>query len=350
MKEAESSLVGNAENVCREVVTIDAGGTGGKVVRMAMIKRSTRSRRSRSQKFRRSVSASALWLIAAMVIFGAFATGYLWRQNKVHPENVSEGTAKNVDEAQRMEAMALIDEAVRARHEERWQGAMNALREARRFEPTVRGVDVLLGEISVEQKDARTLLQAAREALRRGENESSAYLLLALESWMQRGETGTAKAGDAAKQHLADAAERESSNASVYFFLGELNRLLGESGAALTSLSGALSRQEPWDSSALLGVKMQLAAFEASEADKTISVPLADGQAEAVLALRSALRDTSEVGPAIRNMLAVMPSLQAAELLEDAGFSSVRSNQHVEAGLRQAAAWPLRRGGQLGDP
>jgi len=314
-------------------VAVDAGVLDWKVMRMASARRSSRSKRS--------LATGGLWLAAALVVFGAFAAGYFWRQSKDHSDDARGVGPVNIEESRRADALRSIDEAVRARYEERWQGAMNALREARQVDLAVRGVDVLLGEIALEQRDATTLRQATREALRRGENESSAYLLLALESWMQRGETGTAKAGDSAKQHLADAAEAEPSNAAVYFFLGELNRLLGESGAAFSSLRGALARQEPWDSSALISVKMQLAARKASEVGHSIWVPMADEQGGAVLALREAPRDAVAESVAVEKMLAVMPSLQAAHLLADVDLSSVVPETGLAAKLCQVAAWAL---------
>jgi hypothetical protein len=79
-------------------------------------------------------------------------------------------------------------------------------------------------------------------------------------------------------------------------------------------------------------------------------VPLADGQAEAVLALRRALRDTSEVGQAMKKVLAAMPSLQAAELLEDEGLSSPLLQDGLDARLRRVAALSPSRSERPGAP
>jgi hypothetical protein len=160
-------------------------------------------------------------VVSGVFVLSAFAGGILWRQSKVD-RATDQVVAPETSEEQRAEALRLFDEAVRARYEERAQGAMNAVAAARRADPQLRSVDVLVGEIALDQKDPETLRRAAEYALERGENESSANLLNALEVWMCRGEKGTDKAGQLAEQFLSDAAEAEPSNAAVYFFHGEL--------------------------------------------------------------------------------------------------------------------------------
>ena len=231
-----------------------------------------------------------------------------------------------------LEARRLLDEGVRARHEERWQGAMNALSEARRQDPEIGAVDIVIGEIALEQKDARTLRHAARRALRHGTSESSAKLLLALEAWLQRGEGDTVTAGNSAKQHLVEAVESQPSKAAAFFFHGELNRLLGESGEAQRSLQAALHRQTPWQSAAVLGSKLQLAAREASEVGRPVWAPLPDAQAGAVLELREALGRQSVVQPALTAMLAAMPWLQVVAILDD---PALRGGKYERAELAE---------------
>jgi len=293
-----------------------------------------RRRSSRRLLRRREFIRGAARIVALLLISCAFAGGYIWQHGKT--KRLAEEVKPLISsEQQRREALRLVDEAVRARHEKRWQGAINALTEARRADPLVLGVDVLLGEIALEQKDAKTMRYAAEQSLRRGESESAAKLLLALVTWMGRGEDGAAKAGNLAKQQLAEAMASEPSNAAAYFFHGELNRLLGESGEAHNNLLAALRRQVPWKSSALLAVKSHLAAHEALKAGQSLAPLSPNAQAAVALAVRGALESRTSVGPMFAEMLSGMPSLQAIVLLEDPTFNHGRGNREVDALLEK---------------
>jgi hypothetical protein len=274
-------------------------------------------------------------LVAVIVTVIAFAAGYQRKADLFAPLGSVQADG-SVISGQNLQALERVDEAVRARYEERWQGAMNALREARLNDPAVRGVDVLLGEIAVEQKNPAALRQAAREALRRGENESSAYLLLALEAWMQRGETGTSKAGDSAKQYLADAADDEPSNPAIYFFRGELSRLLGAAAEAQLGMVSALHRQAPWKSSALLALKVQLASRESSAPSLSSSTDLSGVQASRALSVRDAVLTLAPVQPALNELISTSSSLQLKELLEDLAFREAVGNSEILA-VRKAS-------------
>jgi len=209
----------------------------------------------------------------------------------------------------------------------------------------VQGVQVLAGQIGLDRRDARMLGRGARAALQRGENVSSSNLLLALEAWMRREELGAAKAGESAKQYLANAVESEPSNASAFFFLGELSRLLGENSAAHASLRRALLRQDPWNSSAVLGVKIQLAATEAAEAWQMAgAVPSADPHGRVVLGVRAAIRDGSDPRAAVDALLEVVSSFQCLMLLGDKALVGALSADGLEAKLRGAMEPVLSRG------
>ena len=287
-------------------------------------------RPSRRAQRRRQVLRVAAWAASALLVLGAFAGGFLWRQAKVNRVMAVAAAPPESSEEQKAEALRLFDEAVRARHEERAQGAMNAVTAARRADPQLRSVDVLVGEIALEQKDPETVRRAARYSLERGENESSANLLNALEAWMRRGEQGTEKAGQLAGQFLSDAAKAEPSNAAVYFFHGELSRLLGDGRKAHRHLLAALNRQQPWRSAALLEKKMQLAAREASNQGKAVLVPPPSEQAEAVLALLNTEPSGAGGNAALPELLRVTPAVQLFALRDDFALSG--SLQVIEKG------------------
>ena len=278
---------------------------------------STSGRLSPRALRRRKSRQMAVAAAACLIILWSFGAGYLWRQFRVlaatPPVAVVQAT-----EQEKAEALRLLDEAVRARHEGRWQGAMNALMAARRADPQAKGLNILVGEIALEQKDAETLRQAMKMASRSGENESSLRLLQSLQSWMQRGEKGVDHAGPQAEQALDEAAELEPSNAAVYFFHGELNRLLGDSEEAQANLLAALRRQAPWRSSALLEVKMQLAARDASNAGKPSVVGAPSAQAQAVLRVQGlAAAEKSQRDSARADLLRSMPLQQAIALSDE---------------------------------
>lgn len=273
---------------------------------------------------------AAILAVSALIVLGAFAGGLAAWQNVKMQRLFSMSSAFETGEDRQAEAMRLFDEAVRARREERAQEALDAVTAARQTDPQLRSVDVLIGEIALEQKDPEVLRRAAKYALERGENESSANLLSALEAWMRRGEQGAEKAGQLAEQFLSDAAKAEPSNASVYFFHGELSRLLGDGRKAHRYLVAALYRQQPWRSSALLENKTQLAARESADRGKTVAVAPPSEQAEAVLALRDAASSSASAN-ALAELLRVIPTTQISALLDDFALSGFRALMQGES-------------------
>jgi hypothetical protein len=272
--------------------------------------------------------------VSGLFVLGAFAGGILWRHSKVN-RAAAQVVELESSEEQRAEALRLFDEAVRARYEERAQGAMNAIAAARRADPQLRNVDVLVGEIALDQKDPETLRRAAEYALERGENESSANLLNALEVWMRRGEKGTDKAGQLAEQFLSEAAGAEPSNAAVYFFHGELSRLLGDGRKAHRHLLSALHRQHPWRSAALLENKLQIAAREAADEGGAVVTAPPTEQAEVILALRSAVQSGYAIDKELVEFVRITPTAQLLALVDDSSLGTSREVIGSEALRRQ---------------
>ena len=195
--------------------------------------------------------------------------------------------------------------------------AMAQLAMAQQTDPQLPGLELLAGEIALQQRDTDALSRASANASQRGGSEAPAKLLAALGVWLRRGELGVERAGPQAKQLLLEAAERSPSEASVQFFHGELSRQLGEGSAAHAYLLSALRRQCPWKSSALLRVKMQLAAAEASEAGEAVEVSAPDSQSVVALRWREAVRRGADASEELKAMIALAPSLQTIVLLPD---------------------------------
>ena len=300
-------------------------------------------RLSRRALRRRQLRRNLAWVVSLFFLAAAFVGGFFWQRVRSERPAPGQATPESASQAQQREARRLLDEAVRARYEERGQGAMNALTAARRADPNAPGLNILVGEIALEQQDRETLRLATREALRRDGNQATAKLLSALETWMGRGESGVDRAGPLARQILTEAAESEPSNAAVYFFHGELSRLLGDSGAAQRNLLLALRRQVPWTSSALLEVKVQLAAREALESAQPVVGFAPGAQAQAVIGLRDALSTRSGVKEAAADLVAVSPSAQTIVLLDDEALRTENGAIEIET-LRSQLTTVVSRG------
>jgi hypothetical protein len=295
-----------------------------------------KKRRSRKQPvLLRFAKPGVFYALAVLVVLLAFGAGY-WAQ-RMRSHSPRDAVTPTVDAAVRAQALGLLDEAVRARWEERFQGALNAARQARALDEGLPGVDALVGELALEQKETETVRRAANEALRRGHNQASAHLLLALVMWMNRDSEDPAKAGPSAMQALGDAAKHQPSNSAVYFFLGELSRLRGESGTAHRHLLGALYRQTPWISSGLLAVKLHLAAEEAAAMGRLVLAGTESIPARAALALRVAESGDIEPREVLKNFFAVTPAAYLRVLADDPAFAGYVGSPEFEAGRQPTA-------------
>lgn len=254
--------------------------------------------------------------VAALIILSSFLASFFSHRLQLRRLAAASDISPSTEE-QRASALRSLDEAVRARYEERMDDAMAQLAMAQQADPQLPGLALLAGEIALQARDADALSRAMANAPQRGDSEASAKLLAALGVWLRRGELGVARAGPQARQLLLEAAESSPSEASVHFFHGELSRQLGEGSAAQAHLLSALRRQSPWKSSALLQVKMQLAAAEATEAGEAVEVSPPDAQSAVALRWREAVRRGSGAPAELKAMLALAPSLQTIVLLPD---------------------------------
>ena len=254
--------------------------------------------------------------VSALVVLSSFVASFFWHRLQLRRLAAASDIPPATEE-QRASALRSLDEAVRARYEERMDDAMAQLAMAQQADPQLPGLELLAGEIALQQRDTDALSRASANASQRGDSEAPAKLLAALGVWLRRGELGVERAGPQAKQLLLEAAERSPSEASVQFFHGELSRQLGEGSAAHAYLLSALRRQCPWKSSALLRVKMQLAAAEASEAGEAVEVSAPDYQSVVALRWREAVRRGADASEELKAMIALAPSLQTIVLLPD---------------------------------
>jgi hypothetical protein len=271
--------------------------------------------------------------LTAVVMAAAFAAGWAWSQ-RGRPAAAPGADLAVVEAGRQAAALALLDEAAQAKHEERYDEAWQFALRARETDPRVRGVDVLVAEIAFERNESELLEQAARSATERQDGEASAKLLQALGQWRLRGAAGgnAEQVTQSATQMLAAAAELEPSNHTVSFFWGEMLRHVGRPAEAHRRVLGALYLLQPWFSADLLAAKMQVAAAEARDrgAEVTILPPHAGG--EALGALRRTLRAGADDTRAAQDRLhALLTAKQSVWLASDPALAALPSSQRSAA-------------------
>lgn len=247
-----------------------------------------------------------------------------------------------VDPGRQEEALRLLDEAVKAKHEKRHDNALAAATAARKADPNIAGIDVLVGEIALETGQLDVTQRAAREALSRGQDESAANLLLALDKWMMRGAVGGAGvARGAVSQILSEAADAEMSKADTFFFWGEMERHAGREDLARARILGGLHRMQPWHSSDIISAKMQLAADDARASSENgmhgeLSVP-STPIGNAVVDLRRALQSSADARASLAALRGAATGRQLTLLLGDQAFAGAVAPDWIEQAEAQSA-------------
>lgn len=264
----------------------------------------------------RQRTKAQLWIFAASTaaaMLAAFAGGFLWK-SPGDKATAKEGPTVNPE--QQRQALALMDDAVRAKREERYKDAINDVAKAREADPSIRGGDIVLAEIAYRRSDSPLVQRFTREALQRGENIADANLLLALDKWRSRALPGAPVTGadEFIAQMLAEASLAEMWNGIPRFFLGDLQGLMGRGSEGQRSLLGSLYRMQPWGSLVVLSAKREVAAAEAG-LDVT-ETPAGS----ALVSLRSALSENADVSPPLNSLRATLSAYQRRILLSDASL------------------------------
>ena len=100
-------------------------------------------------------------MVAALAVFAAFASGFAWRSSHGLRSGSSVEADKAADLQARGSALELLDEALRARREQRINGALSALDRARRTDPSLPGVDVSFAALALGEKQFAEMRTAA---------------------------------------------------------------------------------------------------------------------------------------------------------------------------------------------
>lgn len=322
-----------------------ASPEGAVIPRSRLIPVAEKERRSRSRRRRRRDTRrrrKSTLLVVSLVCGLALTSGFLWAVVAERNSAVAGTKVSPVAPGRQEEALRLLDEAVKAKYEKRYDDALAAAAAARKADPNVAGIDVLVGGIALEQGQPDVMQRAASEALVRGQDESAANLLLALHKWMLRGAVGgAAVARVAVSQFLSEAADAEMSKGDTFFFWGEMERHAGREDSARTRILGGLHRMQPWHSSDIISAKMQLAADDARASSENgmhgeLSVP-STPIGNAVVDLRRALQSSADARASLAALRGAATGRQLTLLLGDQAFAGAVAPDWIEQAEAQSA-------------
>ena len=201
--------------------------------------------------------------LGGMAYFGGIAWQG-WRFSRVMLETPTQVVVTAPE--QKAEALRLLDEAIKARHEERYDAAWELALRIQESDPGTAGWDLLMAELAFQRRDPGAFRKHARVAELLPESAAGAKLLLALERWRSRvvERRSDEESGRISADLLAEAAAAQPSVDVTWFFRGDLLRQIGKPSEAHRALLGSMHRQAPWRSSALLAAKIHFARSELS--------------------------------------------------------------------------------------
>lgn len=203
-------------------------------------------------------------LVAGLLSIAAFFGGYNWQSKKSKLRTTTSAQRASADTPARAEALAQIDEAIRAKYEKRASGALAALDRARKTDPSVPGVDVAFAELALNEKQFIEMRAAAEAAKRKGDYAAGASVLLGMDKWINRGASDRemSSAADAASAYFTEAIEVDYFYAPAWFFWGDVMRYAGREDEGRERALAALHRFNPWESSDVIAAKIVFASAE----------------------------------------------------------------------------------------
>ena len=225
-------------------------------------------RQSRRSLQKQAVLRRAAWAFSIVLCVGAFVGGFVFQRHKPSEQAAAQEVAPQVAQEQKEEALRLMDEAVRAKYEDRTEEAVRIAQRARQIDPSVRGVDILAGEIAIESPDPgkrQEALLAANSALACGEDTAASRLILALGTWQEQ--DGEGAAGFTAKTRalrlIGEAADEFPSAPALHFFWSEMVAPSGHYRDVHRRMLTAMHCTQPWHSSVLIARKASFASRDA---------------------------------------------------------------------------------------
>ena len=225
-------------------------------------------RQSRRSLQKQAVLRRAAWAFSIVLCVGALVGGFVFQRHKPSEQAAAQVVAPQVSPEQKAEALRLMDEAVRAKYEDRTEKAVRIAQRARQIDPSVRGVDILAGEIAIESPDPekrQEALLAANSALDRGEDTAASRLILALGTWQEQDSEDAAgfTAKTRALRLVGEAADEFPSAPALHFFWSEMLAPSGHYRDVHRRMLTAMHCTQPWHSSVLIARKASFASRDA---------------------------------------------------------------------------------------
>lgn len=258
------------------------------------------------------------WLLLAVFVFTSFGAGCWYG-----------GRAPTSVRGDREKAMRLADQSVREAFAGRWRNAYLAAGMARHADPSLPGLELIIGQMLYNAGNPAGAAGLAHIAQQKGEKTSASALLLGLEAWWRRGGASIntlawERAYWLASFWLEQASKDFPGDAAPRYFLAELERLTGKGRGHF--MEQALHRFRPWESAWILESKIQLASAESNgvynAGELRASTRLDDSpQAVAVRALQRGLSANSSSEEGLRRFHAAFTETHQRVLLSDPALS-----------------------------
>lgn len=215
----------------------------------------------RGVKWLTRIGKVLLWLVVLCAAVAAFFAGAAVAKRTASPPAAALGA--EIPAGQREEALGEAEKALAARFDGKHQEALEKLRDARRLDPSLKGLDYQMGltHLHLAEFDAAEL--SARRSLHNGEEKSNAHALLALialEKAKAAGRPETAR--ETVVSNVQFSREADPLNSMPLYVLGEYYSAAGQPAEALRAYQMALERVSTSDSILISSVKAGLTGLQ----------------------------------------------------------------------------------------
>ncbi len=199
-------------------------------------------------------------LVAVLLVAAAFVAGAVTGRKSAASKFVPGPVEVRAEE--RELARGLAEAGLAARFAGREGEALGYFDEARRHDPTLRGLDYQRALTLLKLGEYDEAAQAARRSIDNGEESGNARALLGLIALERsRGAGGVAAAGDEIRRHVEEARQADPLNPMPLYVLAEFHRAAGEPEQAVEAYRRALERVSQSDSILISTVKAGLAGM-----------------------------------------------------------------------------------------
>jgi len=202
-----------------------------------------------------------LYAMVVLVLAGAAFLGGRWTAREMERRH-EPLTVAEVPASQRERARAYLEFALAERFRGRPAAALDALDQARRMDPEMRGLDYQVALAHADLSDHDAAAVAARRSVAAGDETSNALALLAMVAMERARAQGTPEAAEEeVLARVQESREADPLNAMPLYVLGEFHRLRGRPELAVEAYQRALERVSKTDSIMVSTVKAGLSGL-----------------------------------------------------------------------------------------